>query len=172
MPELTRSTSVADGASREQRMRAMYSQVRYPGLDPNHNARYVRHRRFVYRCLGLDVDTFFRDKTVLDAGCGTGEEALFIASLGAARVVGIDTSQGSLAVAQAGAERLGLANVEFRPGSVLDTSLFAPGAFDYVSSLGCIHHTPDMPAAFANRTHSVGAYFSAVNCSAYLAYSV
>ena len=144
-----------DEMSREERVRRMYSEIRYPGLNPEHNARYVRHRRFVYGCLGLDVDRFFHGKTVLDAGCGTGEETLFLASLGAERVIGIDTSRGSLELAREGAERLGLSNVEFREGSVLDTRLFADGFFDYVSSLGCIHHTPDMAAAFANLARMV-----------------
>jgi SAM-dependent methyltransferase len=128
----------------------MYSRVRYPGLDPEANARYVRHRRFVYQTMGLDCETFVRGRTVLDAGCGTGEETLFLAGLGPAQVIGIDTSAGSLEVARASAARAGLGHVEFRLASVLDASQFADGAFDYVSSLGCIHHTPDMPRAFAN----------------------
>jgi SAM-dependent methyltransferase len=136
---------------REERVREMYSQIRYPGLNPEDNARYVRHRRFIYGRLGLDVEGgFFADKTVLDAGCGTGEETLFLASLGPQKVIGIDTSQGSLQLAREGAERAGFDNVEFRYASVLDESLFPNASFDYISSLGCIHHTPDMPGAFAN----------------------
>lgn len=144
-------TSVGmDAGTAEARVQAMYSVVRYPSLDPLDEARYVRHRRCVYGLLGLDVDTFCRGKSVLDAGCGTGEETLFLAGLGAERVVGIDTSSGSLEVARAGARRLGAGNVEFRQVSVLDGDAFAAESFDFVSSLGCIHHTPDMPAAFAN----------------------
>lgn len=135
---------------KEERLQEMYSRIRYPGLDPEANATYVRHRRFIYQRLGLDVDLFYRGKTVLDAGCGTGEETLFLAGLGPERVIGIDTSQGSLEVAREGAARAGIANVEFRHASVLDGNLFPAESFDYVSSLGCIHHTPDMPGAFKN----------------------
>ncbi|MEW6750765.1 MAG: class I SAM-dependent methyltransferase [Candidatus Latescibacterota bacterium] len=163
----------APAVSAEARVQEMYSRVRYPSLDPGDSARYVRHRRAVYALMGMDAgeaisggpqpaaaspvgpapgatQTFFGGKVVLDAGCGTGEETLFLAGLGAKRVIGIDTSDGSLEVARAGAARLGLTNVEFHRASVLDSGVFAPAAFDYVSSLGCIHHTPDMSAAFAN----------------------
>ncbi len=150
MADADQAAGPGGGDERAERTRAMYSRVRYPGLDPDANARYVRHRRFVYARMGLDCDTFLRDRTVLDAGCGTGEETLFLASLGPARVVGIDTSAGSLEVARASAARAGLGNVEFRLASVLEVTHFADGSFDYVSSLGCIHHTPDMPRAFDN----------------------
>jgi len=128
----------------------MYSQIRYPGLNPEDNARYVRHRRFIYQKLGLEVDRFFVGKTILDAGCGTGEETIFLATLGPEKIIGIDTSEGSLEVAREGAERAGIKNVEFRYASVLDETVFSDASFDYVSSLGCIHHTPDMAKAFAN----------------------
>ena len=135
---------------KEQRVRAMYSQIRYPGLNPEDNARYVRHRRYIYQTLGLDVERFFQGKIVLDAGCGTGEETIFLATLGPGKIIGIDTSEGSLEVAREGAKRAGVENVEFHHASVLDETAFPQAAFDYVSSLGCIHHTPDMPRAFAN----------------------
>ena len=135
---------------REQKMREMYSRIRYPGLDSESSPEYVHHRRFVYGLLGLDVDSFFRGKTILDAGCGTGEETLFLASLGPAEIIGIDMSEGSLDHARSMAEKHGLRNVEFRTGSVLDRTVFPDALFDFVSSLGCIHHTPDTRAAFAN----------------------
>ena len=134
----------------ESRMREMYSRIRYPRLNPESNEQYVRHRRFVYSRLGIDVESFFKGKTILDAGCGTGEETLFLASLGPEKVIGVDTSEGSLEYAKESAAKLGVDNVELRYGSVLDTSLFPDEHFDYISSLGCIHHTPDTHAAFVN----------------------
>ena len=137
-------------SERQRRVREMYSGLRYPALDPADNARYERHRRAVYTMLGIDPDTFFRGKTILDGGCGTGEETMFLASLGPERIIGIDTSDGSLEYARERAAEAGLDNVEFRHASVLDSSVFADGSFDYVSSLGCIHHTPRMRDAFDN----------------------
>lgn len=140
---------------RQQRTRQMYTELRYPALDPTENARYESHRRTVYRLMGMDPDTFFRGKTILDGGCGTGEETLFLASLGPERIIGIDTSDGSLDLARERAQAAGLTNVEFRHASVLDTTVFEDESFDYVSSLGCIHHTPRTKDAFDNLSRVV-----------------
>ena len=89
--------SKAHGESEAQRaQREMYSELRYPSLDAEHKERYEAHRLRVYTLLGIDPTTFFRGKTVLDAGCGTGEETLFLASLGPERIIGIDTSDPDL----------------------------------------------------------------------------
>ena len=93
----------------------MYSRIRYPGLDSESSPEYVHHRRFVYGLLGLDVDSFFRGKTILDAGCGTGEETLFLASLGPAEIIGIDMSEGSLDHARSMAEKHGCEMWNFEP---------------------------------------------------------
>lgn len=55
---------------------------------------------------------------VLDVGCGTGEQALMVASRGL-EAVGIDIAPTAIAAARAKAERRGL-SVEFRVGDVLD----------------------------------------------------
>jgi ubiquinone/menaquinone biosynthesis C-methylase UbiE len=139
-----------DEAERERLTRQMYSQLRYPSLDPQHKASYENHRLLIYRLLGIDPTTFFQGKIILDGGCGTGEETMFLASLGPEKVIGIDTSDGSLESARNRAKEAGIENVEFRHASVLDDKVFADGTFDYVSSLGCIHHTPRMRQAFDN----------------------
>ena len=139
-----------DASSTEARVRAMYSRIRYPGLSAVDNESYVRHRQFVYRVQGLDLARWLPGKVVLDAGCGTGEETLFLARHGVGRVIGIDTSEGSIDQARRSAAEHGLANVEFRVASVLDETVFPDEHFDMVSSLGCIHHTPDTHRAFRN----------------------
>ena len=144
-----------DEAQRERLTREMYSQLRYPSLDPEHKASYENHRLLIYRLLGIEPTTFFQGKTILDGGCGTGEETMFLASLGPQKVIGIDTSDGSLDSARNRAREAGIENVEFLHASVLDDKMFADGEFDYVSSLGCIHHTPRMRQAFDNLSRMV-----------------
>jgi SAM-dependent methyltransferase len=73
--------------------------------------------------------------SVLDAGCGTGENALHVASLGLS-VLGVDVAETALAIARAKADQRGIA-VEFAPAdafalerlgrtfeTVLDSGLF------------------------------------------------
>ncbi|MBS1880293.1 MAG: peptide chain release factor N(5)-glutamine methyltransferase [Actinobacteria bacterium] len=67
-----------------------------------------------------------RPRRVLDVGTGSGAIALAVADeLAAAEVVATDTSPGALAVAQANAERLGLAGrVRFVPGTLPEGERF------------------------------------------------
>lgn len=83
-----------------------------------------------------------RGKLVLDVGCGMGRFAEVATRYGA-RVVGIDLS----AAAEVAARNL--ANREFIALQADVFQLpFAPESFDYIYSLGVLHHTPDCEKAF------------------------
>jgi SAM-dependent methyltransferase len=91
---------------------------------------------------------FFRGKRVLDAGCGTGRHAQFAAAYGARTVFALDLSE---AVETA---RLNLArfdNVHVLQGDLLRPPFAraeAGGGFDFVYSIGVIHHLPDPEEGF------------------------
>jgi 2-polyprenyl-3-methyl-5-hydroxy-6-metoxy-1,4-benzoquinol methylase len=84
----------------------------------------------------------FRDKEVLDAGCGAGRFSAIVRRLGARKVVGLDISPTNVETAKRYVERAGMDGLEFRTGSVLDLP-FEGGAFDIVLSAGVLHHTLD-----------------------------
>ena len=81
-------------------------------------------------------------KLVLDVGCGMGRYAE-VASRWGARVVGIDLSQAVEAAAR---------NLADRDVTILQADVFslpfAPESFDYIYSLGVLHHTPSCENAF------------------------
>lgn len=82
-----------------------------------------------------------RDMRVLDAGCGGGRFMTLLAAHGV-HVVGVDLDATGLR--QAGEHVIGAHLVQgdlFQPP-------FRPASFDFVYSLGVLHHTPDPPAAF------------------------
>ncbi len=82
-------------------------------------------------------------KAVLDAGCGAGRYMDLLARSGA-QTIGIDLSQ-AVEVAQ---ENLGhYANCHFVQGDLMHPP-FRTGAFDFIYSIGVLHHTPDTRAAF------------------------
>ena len=91
---------------------------------------------------GLTPD-FFKDKLVLDAGCGYGRHAKVVQDYGA-EVVGID-----LSVAVINAQRI---TREMPRVHIVQTDLFNPPfrkeIFDVVYSWGVLHHTPDPRRAF------------------------
>jgi len=114
------------------------------------------HREFEGQFLDwLDPITpdFFRDKLVLDAGCGTGRHAYFAASYGARDVFALDLS------AAVEAARVNLAefdNVHVVQGDLLRMPFPSGGpedGFDFVYSIGVLHHLPDPRAGFTSLVH-------------------
>jgi SAM-dependent methyltransferase len=75
---------------------------------------------------------------VLDAGCGVGYGAAFLAGH-ARRVVGVDRDEEAIAYAR---RRYARPNVEFRVGDLLDLDL-PDDSFDVVCSFETIEHLPD-----------------------------
>lgn len=86
---------------------------------------------------------WFRDRTVLDAGCGSGRFTRLSAAFGARLVVGVDLSS---AVDLAFASTRQLANVLIVQADILHLPLRA--TFDYAFSIGVLHHTADPRGAF------------------------
>jgi 2-polyprenyl-3-methyl-5-hydroxy-6-metoxy-1,4-benzoquinol methylase/glycosyltransferase involved in cell wall biosynthesis len=88
--------------------------------------------------------SFFRGKTVLDAGCGSGRWTYALAHLGA-NVMAIDLTLGGVESARAALSDL---PVGFAQASIFEPP-FEPETFDFVMSWGVLHHTPDTRAAFS-----------------------
>ncbi|HEX6538739.1 MAG TPA: methyltransferase domain-containing protein [Candidatus Dormibacteraeota bacterium] len=89
----------------------------------------------------------------LDAGCGTGENALYLASRGL-DVVGVDVAAAAIEHARAKAAARGL-SAEFEVGDVLDLGRFAEG-FDTAIDSGCFHTFNDEDRArYVRSLHGV-----------------
>ena len=114
----------------------MYSAVPWPGTRLADEEMGWR-----LRSLGVSPEDF-RDKTVLEVGCGTGDYTLWYAANGASSVTGIDLSDGSLSAAREKAEQNQVRNIKFLKQDALNLDL-ADDSFDYTYSVGVLHHTGD-----------------------------
>ena len=99
--------------------------------------------------------------TVLDAGCGTGENALHLASLGLS-VLGVDVAETALALAREKATHRGL-NVEFTTADAFQLQRLGR-TFDTVLDCGLFHtfdadERPRYAASLASVTHRNGTVY-------------
>ena len=101
---------------------------------------------------------FFKDKIVLEGGCGKGRHTQLAASWGAREVIGIDLSA---AVESAFAATRELENVHVVQADIYHLP-FAR-AFDYAFSVGVLHHLPDPRGGFISLASKVkqGGHLSA-----------
>ena len=101
---------------------------------------------------------FFRDKVVLEGGCGKGRHTQLAAQWGARDVIGIDLSA---AVETAFAATRNLTNAHIIQADIYNLP-FAR-AFDYAFSVGVLHHLPDPRGGFNSLASKVkpGGHISA-----------
>lgn len=85
----------------------------------------------------------WKDKYVLELGCGIGTDTVEFARQGA-RVVAVDISRESLKLAEANAVANGvLDRIEFIKGNMEQLAIYSPPqGWDLIYSFGAIHHTP------------------------------
>lgn len=93
---------------------------------------------------------FFKDKVVLEGGCGKGRHTALAAEWGAKEVVGIDLSA---AVESAFAATRHLPNAHIIQADIFKLPL--KKRFDYAFSVGVLHHTPDPKGSFESLASKV-----------------
>lgn len=132
-----------------------YEALPYPPRDPERELEQLRQPSLCELPRVLEVlwggrrrlDAGFR---VLDAGCGTGDNTVFLAEQlrgSGAQVVALDFSAASLAIAQRRVERRGLtAGVRFVQAPLEQAPALGLGTFDFAVTTGVLHHL-DSPAA-------------------------
>jgi SAM-dependent methyltransferase len=101
---------------------------------------------------------FFKDKVILEGGCGKGRHTRLAAEWGARDIVGIDLGDGVESAFQLTRD---LPNAHIVQCDIFKLPL--KPRFDYAFSIGVLHHTPDPKAAFISLASKVkkGGYISA-----------
>ena len=115
-------------------VRALYEKYPYP--SPVVGESLVRDVAAMLRWLLRDAD--LAGWQILDAGCGTGQRLLGVASeYPRANFTGLDMTEASLAVAARLAEKHGIANTRFERADLMRLDLGRK--FDLILSMGVVH---------------------------------
>ena len=131
-------------------VRDQYESFPFPHRDPEEERKRLLLKapefleRINHYCFGGRQN--FRGARVLVAGGGTGDATIFLAEQlrkHHARVVHLDISEASIAVAKRRAEIRGLTNIEWRHDSLLSLPESKLDAFDYITCTGVLHHLED-----------------------------
>jgi SAM-dependent methyltransferase len=129
------------------RVREFYEKWSFPGYEDCEDIQGLvqKANRSMYAKL-LDEQIKFGVK-ILDAGCGTGQLAIFL-SLSNRDVLGIDFSSNSLIKGMTFKKNFDVPNVDFVQMDLFHLGLKAE-SFDIIFSNGVLHHTPDAEQGFS-----------------------
>ena len=137
--------SIGAGDPSSEGVRAQYEQNPYPRWLALPRRKAVSYRSYLAKRFRRFEPPGFLSSAVrvLAAGCGTGQEAIAIARARAdCQVLGLDLSRRSLAYAERMAEKLGVDNVRFVHGDILDAKRL-DRRFHVVECTGVLHHMAD-----------------------------
>lgn len=130
------------------KVRAFYEDCSFPGyeefdtpFDLLEKAKRGIYAKLLEEQLPLGVK-------VLDAGCGTGQLAIFL-SMVHRQVIGVDFSYHSLLKANTFKKKFSLHNVRFAQMDLFYPA-FKQKSFDYIFCNGVLHHTADARRGFEN----------------------
>jgi 2-polyprenyl-3-methyl-5-hydroxy-6-metoxy-1,4-benzoquinol methylase len=131
-------------------VREFYTHFPYPSQKINSikdlfNKKHSKIMNQILFCAGLK-NTQLRGLKVLDAGCGTGEKALYLAALGA-KVDAFDISPTSIKIAKKTSKKLNL-KVNFFVNSFEHFN--TTKKYDLILAIGSLHHSSNPKKNFLN----------------------
>lgn len=134
-------------------VRGQYEDLPYPprNLEDEHNRIMVLMDNLPWinhACFGgrQNFDENFR---MLVAGGGTGDAVIYHGEemkKRGGKIVYVDISQASMAIAKERAKIRGLDNIEWHHASLLDIPKMGLGTFDFINCIGVLHHLEDPDA--------------------------
>lgn len=131
-----------------ERVQQQYEALPYPHRDPARELEQLRQPMVcelprVNSLLWAGRRRYDRTFRVLDAGCGTGDNTMFLGEQlrgTGAEIVALDFSTASLAIARERAAVRGLDGVRFVHAPIEDAPALGLGEFDFIVCSGVLHH--------------------------------
>lgn len=146
-------TNKIDNPSLEHRIKGFYVQYPFPGWPDEPEKDELARYRFKILAKTINENEYTDGKVILDAGCGTGNYAIWFAKKGN-QLIAIDISPRSLEIARSMAEVFGVKeNINFIESS-LSEYLLPERKFDLVYSFGVLHYLRDAEKVFVDLSAS------------------
>ena len=131
-------SSVADKTSLH--VREQYEAFPYPRWKTLWKRQIIENWRDEEFCQRLEAPLANRPASILIAGCGTGRDAaIHSMRFPLSSITAVDVSRTSLAYASIKTKELGLGNITFMHGDILDLGRVGQ-TFDYICCTGVLHH--------------------------------
>ena len=123
-----------------------YNEIKFPNYDnlDDFSLLIDKAKKSIFAKL-LDEQILFGSK-ILEVGCGTGQLSNFLSRY-KRKIFGVDLSESSLIMGDDFRIKSGIDNVYFMKMNLFKL-LFNNNYFDYIISIGCLHHTQDPKKAF------------------------
>jgi len=121
-----------------------YQWQKYSQIDPNYE---IQFKKWI-EPFGLEI---FKNKKVLDAGCGMGRNSFWPLKYGAKELIAFDYDKRSVEAAKKNLARFKNADVEFK--SIYDINY--KNKFDIAFCIGVIHHLENPKKAIKNLVQAI-----------------
>ena len=123
-----------------------YNEIKFPNYDDLDDFSLLidKAKKSIFAKL-LDEQILFGSK-ILEVGCGTGQLSNFLSRY-KRKIFGVDLSESSLIMGDDFRIKSDIENVYFVKMNLFKL-LFNDNYFDYIISIGCLHHTQDPKKAF------------------------
>ncbi|MDD3159744.1 MAG: class I SAM-dependent methyltransferase [Candidatus ainarchaeum sp.] len=132
----------------EKSVKSLYEKYPYPNKGINSKKDALRYIKWISQIFNKDLN-FWKNKNVLELGCGTGELANSLALFGA-NVKAIDLSKSSINKAKETSKKLNT-KINFLNENILKFK--DNKKYDVVIALGSLHHTVDAKKGFVIATN-------------------
>ena len=118
----------------------MYTEYPYPSPSVSTGKDKLNELANLFQFIALETKYDYAEKSILDAGVGTGHRLVAAAQrLKAARFTGVDMVDASLDVARKVTAQSGLSNIELLRADIM-ADMTHLGRFDIVLCMGVLHH--------------------------------
>lgn len=142
-----------DNPNLESHVKGFYVQYPFPGWPDEPEKDELARYRFKILAKTINENEYSNGKVILDAGCGTGNYAIWFAKRGN-QLTAIDISPKSLEIARSMADVFGVkGNINFIESS-LSEYLLPERKFDLVYSFGVLHYLKDAEKVFVDLSAS------------------